>query len=400
MRGVHKSGIGRRELRAIGLTLALIGTWGYAFSGQTNDDAILGNARENYLARMSKAGIVGGTLVVLRPEREILEVDYGWASLERKTPAAETTIYDWGSITKLLTGLAVMQLEFRGLLRLDDALVSYVPAARRIKNPFRDTETITLRMLLTHTSGLQEASFLIPLTWDGDWPVWAQIEPNLNYLKVELKPGSGYLYSNLGSMLLGRVIEVVSGENYETYIDKNFFKPLNMPESYFNVTPYHLLDVKAQSYFAGTAGSPRRLYAPDLDQGFTATNGGWKGSVRDFKKFVRFLLGSADPAVQAVYDGILLRPKLESMWTPVVEAGQPNLAAGLAFLLKAEQGQFFIGSSGGTNGFVSNMFIHMETRTGVFMAGNTDNFAEVMRPTRDGLITLLAHAASRPAPVR
>jgi len=128
---------------------------------------------------------------------------------------------------------------------------------------------------MSHASGLQENSFIIPLEWDGDWPVWEQVETNFNYLNVERKPGSAYGYSNLGTMILGRVIEVVTGDDYETYIDKNIFKPLEMHRSYFDKTPYHLMKNKSRSYHAPVPGKPLRPYGPDVDQGFTTTNGGW-----------------------------------------------------------------------------------------------------------------------------
>jgi CubicO group peptidase (beta-lactamase class C family) len=374
----------------VGLVLSALTVAGPLAASLPQEGSVFLRAKEEFLERMSREGIVGGALVVLRADRELLEVDHGWANLEKKAPANEATIYDWGSITKLLTSLAVMQLEHHSGLRIDDPVQAHIPAFRNIRNPFRNTDRITLRMLMSHTSGLQEASFLIPLSWDGDWPVWAQIEPNLNYVRVERDPGTGYAYSNFGPMVLGRIIEVVSRDNYETYVDKNLFKPLGMPESYFNRTPYHLKANKAQGYFKGSAGTPRMLYAPDLDQGFTATNGGWKCSIRDFKKFVRFLLGSADPEAQAVYDGILPRALLESMWFPVAGADQPGLACGLGFLIKTQAGQSVIGSSGGANGFVSNMFIHRRSGTAVFMVGNTDNFGDVMRPVRDLLIEALA----------
>jgi len=378
----------------IGLMVGAFEILGRDLPAQVNGNSFLAKAKEDFVTRMSQAGIVGGSLVVLQADCELLEVNCGWGNLENKAPADSATIYDWGSITKLITSLAIMQLEHHGGLRIDDPVVKYVPAFRNIKNPFHDTDAITLRMLMSHTSGLQEASFLVPLSWDDEWPIWQQIEPNLNYMRVERKPGTGYGYSNLGPMLLGRVIEVVTRDNYETFIDKNIFKPLEMAESYFNATPYHLKKNKAQSYFAGSKGSLRKLYAPDLDQGFTMTNGGWKCSIQDFKKFVRFLLGSDNPRTQTIYNGVIPRPILEAMWIPVVGAGQADLAAGLGFLVKIQNGMSFIGSSGGANGFVSNMFIHRESKTGVFMVGNTDNFVDVMRPIRDFLIEALARRKS------
>lgn len=378
----------------IGLVAGAFEILGRDLPTQMEGHPFLEEAKESFIARMVQAGIMGGSLVVLRADSELLEVHWGWGHWENKAPADCATIYDWGSITKLITSLAIMQLECHGGLRIDDPVVKYIPAFRNIKNPFHDTDAITLRMLMSHTSGLQESSFLIPLSWDGEWPIWPQIEPNLNYMRVERKPGTVYGYSNLGPMLLGRVIEVATGDNYETFIDKNIFKPLEMAESYFNATPYHLRKNKAQSYFAGSKGSLFKPYAPDLNQGFTMTNGGWKCSIRDFKKFVRFLLGSDDPEIQARYNGVLPRPILETMWQPITEAGQADLVAGLGFLIKIQNGMSFIGSSGATNGFVANMFIHRESKTGVFTVGNTDNFADVMRPTRDFLIKGLSRLGS------
>ena len=255
----------------------------------------------DFVQKVIEAGIVGASLVVINPDEDLLEIHFGLADRDAKRKPDGETIYDWGSITKLLTCIAIMQLDRRGRLALDDPVVEYIPAFRKVNSPFGNADGITLRMLMSHASGLQEGSFLIPIDWDMDWPVWEQIEPVLNYLRVERTPGSAYGYSNLGTMILGRVIEVVTGEDYEVYVDKNIFKPLGMHHSYFDTTPYHLMKNKARSYHASVGPEPGKAYGPDVDQGFTTTNGGWKSSVLDFKAFVRFLLGSKNHAFWETY---------------------------------------------------------------------------------------------------
>ena len=357
-----------------------------------NNPKRLTDFKDIFIRKVSEAGIVGASLVILQPDRDILVAHHGFADLEAKLPPDDATIYDWGSITKLLTCIAIMQLDDQAILQIDDPVIKYIPAFRNVKNPFNNTETITLRMLMSHASGLQEGSFLIPLDWDMDWPVWEQIEPNFNYLRVEREPGSSYGYSNLGTMILGRVIEVVTKDSYEVYIDKNIFKPLEMHQSYFDATPRHLKKHKARSYHAAKEGESHIAYGPDVDQGFTTTNGGWKCSVGDFKKFVRFLLGSRDRAVQDRYDGVLPRELLESMWIPRLTTDQPGMSIGLEFLVIPLSGSTFIGHSGGANGFTSNVTIHLDSMTGFFMAGNTDGFTAVMKSFRDSLISWMAGA--------
>jgi CubicO group peptidase (beta-lactamase class C family) len=378
-----------------GCVLAAFPSFSSALS-QADAPKTLADFRDIFIKKLADAGIVGGSLAVLGSDRDLLDVHYGWADLERLMPPDEETIYDWGSITKLLTCIAIMQLDDQAILQIDDPVVKYIPAFRNVKNPFNNTETITLRMLMSHASGLQEGSFLIPLDWDMDWPVWEQIEPNFNYLRVEREPGSSYGYSNLGTMILGRVIEVVTKDSYEVYIDKNIFKPLEMHQSYFDTTPRHLKKHKARSYHAAKEGESHIAYGPDVDQGFTTTNGGWKCSVGDFKKFVRFLLGSRDQAVQDRYDGVLPRELLESMWIPRLTTDQPGMSIGLEFLVIPLGSSTFIGHSGGANGFTSNVTIHLDSMTGFFMAGNTDGFTAVMKAFRDSLMVYLAEARPQP----
>jgi len=333
---------------------------------------------DEFHKQMADKHIVGGALVISQPGKVLLETHYGMANKEKSMPAGENTIYAWGSITKTMTCIGIMQLHIRGKLDINDPVVKYLPAFGKVNNEFGDNSQITLKMLMSHTSGLQNGSFIIPLSWHKPWPRWEQLEPVFNYINIEHRPGTKYSYSNLGLLLLGRIIEVITLDDYEVYVDKNILKPLEMYSSYFDATPYHLIDKKAQGYYPYEEGQTRKLYDPDIDQGVTTSNGGLKSSIADFKKYVQFLLGSDDPGTAKLYDGILPRDVLESMWEPVHPFPKPEDGSiGLAFHIYTELGHRFIGHTGSANGFISQFMIHPETKTAFFAVGNTANSGAV-----------------------
>ena len=154
------------------------------------------------------------------------------------------TAYNWASITKTLTAIAILQLRDRGQLSLDDPAVRYVPELRQVHDAFGPVDDITIRHLLTHSAGFRNPTW----PWDCDdakdcdWQPfeptkWAQVAAMLPYTHVAFKPGSRWSYSNLGYVFLGQIIERLSGDDFEVYIDKNILKPLGMTASYFDRAP-------------------------------------------------------------------------------------------------------------------------------------------------------------------
>ncbi|MCP4711294.1 MAG: beta-lactamase family protein [Planctomycetes bacterium] len=368
---------------------------------QTNLTTACDTIIQNYQKLMTEHHIVGGALVVLQPDKIILESHYGLANEQTQTPADQNTIYAWGSITKTLTCIAIMQLQQKGLLDIDDPVVKYIPTFKNINNPYHNTDQITLKMLMSHTAGLQNASFIIPLSWHRPWPRWEQLEPVFNYITVEHEPGTKFSYSNLSLLLVGRVIEIVTHDDYEVYIDKNIFKPLQMYQSYFDATPYHLLPQKAQGYYPHTENQPRRLYHPDIDQGVTTSNGGLKSSINDFKKYLRFLLGSDDPQLQKRYNIVLPRDILESLWLPVHPFSNPdNGAICLGFHNYTDLTHPYIGHTGSANGFISLFNLHLPTKTAFFLTANTANVTNVHTPIKkqidQSLIPILKQSSEYP----
>lgn len=335
-----------------------------------------------YEQSMKVNGIVGSGMMVLQDGRVIAQEFYGQADRAKGTLVTENTIFHWASITKTLTGIAIMQLRDEGLISLDDPIIKYLPELNRVHNPHGSMAEIRLHHLMSHSAGLRNPTW----PWGGDQPwhpfeprEWAQIVAMLPYTSIDFKPGSRFSYSNPGVILLGRVIEIVSGEDYEVYIDKHIFKPLEMYRSYFDRTPKHLLKDRAAGYYLRDG---QLSVAPfDPDTGITVSNGGLNAPLSDMVKYVNFLLG--DPARQSLYDLILQRSSLLEMLKPqlMIEAGGlPEQTGqdrkdwvGLSFLLEENFGMNFYGHYGEQAGFISHFYVRPESRTAYLIAFNTNS---------------------------
>lgn len=349
--------------------------------------------KKNYEAEMRQQSIVGSSFYFMQDNQVIAKDFYGLADIEGNRKIDEDTIYHWASITKTLTGIAIMQLRDRGLLKLDDPVIKYLPELKAVHNPYGDMNEITIRHLMTHSAGFRNPTW----TWrddEKDWqpfepPRWEQLVAMMPYTEVLFKPGSRFSYSNPGVIYLGRIIELLTHDDYEVYLDKNIFKPLEMYRSYFDATPYHLLKNRAHSYYVRQGKrTPARF---DADTGITVSNGGLNAPLPDMAKYLNFLLGEAKK--QAIYDGVLKRSSLEEMWQPQLKAAgdytqgwmNDETSVGLSFFIDDIAGRRYVGHNGDQNGFKSYLSLCPRTRTASLLVFNTET-----RPTVNGTENLLA----------
>jgi CubicO group peptidase (beta-lactamase class C family) len=328
--------------------------------------------RDFYRAGVAQHAIVGSSLAVVGADGAILARDnVGLRDRTAGLPITNDTIFHWASITKTFTGIALMQLRDRGLVTLDDPIVKYVPELRKISDPYGPVENITIRQLLSHSAGFRAATW--PWASGADWepfepPGWEQLAAMMPYTRLEFPPGSKYSYSNPGLVFIGRVIEDLSGEPYETYIDKQILRPLGMTRTFFDRAPAFLRSDKSHSYFVTDEGTKEGPF--DFDTGVTVSNGGLNAPVDDMARYLGFLMGSADPVRQARYDTILSRASLEDMWRPVVPVSD-GVDMGLTFFLERHGGLDFIAHSGGQNGFISHFYLRRGSHLAYIVAFNT-----------------------------
>lgn len=328
--------------------------------------------REWRLSAQSE-GIVGASIGLVRDGTLVSLDSHGMADLETRRPVGHETIYHWASITKTFTAISIMQLRDRGLLSLDDPIVDYVPELRGVHNPYGSMEEITIRQLMSHSAGFRGSSW----PWAGGEPwqpheptEWSQLVAMVPYTRIHFEPGSRYSYSNPGIIFLGRVIEAVSGDVFEAYVDKNIFRPLGMRRAYFDVTPWHLRDHRSNHYFV-REGEPEPG-GLDFNTGITVSNGGLNAPVPDMARYLAFLLGSPMADVDA--DAVLTRGSLEEMWEPVVPIGEGPLghgSMGLSFFLHDKRGERVVGHTGTQRAFYSFFYLDPGSGTGVIAAYNT-----------------------------
>jgi CubicO group peptidase (beta-lactamase class C family) len=331
-----------------------------------------------YRQRVEQAGIVGSSLMFVKNGSVSLKHFVGYQDLATKRPVDEETIYHWASITKTLTGVAIMQLRDRGYFSLDDPAVKYVPELRQVHNPFGDISQVTIRQLMSHSAGFRAGTW----PWGGDQPWhpfeptrWEQVVAMFPYTEILFKPGSKYSYSNPGVIFLGRIIELFSGDDYEVYITKNIFMPLGMTRSFFDRAPYHLVAHRSHSYVRNDDGLKEQRF--DFDTGITVSNGGLNAPLGDMTKWLTFLIEGND--------GILKRTSLEEMSTPQIRAQDGeggsggDVQAGLSSFIERHPSKGsstgtieLVGHSGDQNGFISHLYFHRPTRSGYVVSFNTD----------------------------
>ena len=334
---------------------------------------------DGYRAALQRAGIAGSSLMVVRDGRIVARQNEGFQNAERREPVTDETIYHWASITKTFTGIAIMQLRDRGLLSLDDPVVKYVPELRLAHDPFGDISQVKIRHLMSHSAGFRAATW----PWGGDQPwhpfeptTWEQLVAMLPYTDVQFAPGTKYSYSNPGVIFLGRIIQQLSGDDYEVYVTKDILMPLGMRSTFFDRAPYYLLPHRSHSYFRDDAGIREARF--DFDTGITVSNGGLNAPFDDMAKYLAFLMGARDRAHDEV---VLKRSSLEEMWTPQIRATEgegvngADSSAALSFFVEHWNGVELVGHSGDQNGFISHLYLHRPSRTAWLVNFNTDTTA-------------------------
>lgn len=321
----------------------------------------------------------GMSVMVVKDGDVVYEAAFGMANGQKQIPAAPDTIYHWWSMTKVPTAIAILQLHDAGLLHLDDPVSRYLPYFEVTYNG-EAALPITIRQLLRHTSGLPD-----PMPAMIGWVhfedrVFNQTEllkqhlPQYSELKFEPDSTSGY--SNLGYLVLGAIIENVSQQRYEAYIQDQILAPLGMNDTSF------LYDQGAKDSFAVGSHPMLSMYTPllpfllDLRTLVNDRIGGilWFNPVYTDVTPSSGLLGSAEDAArlaQALLDneGLLTEDSLKLL-RPQGDAVQ-DLPLGWAEFSSGER--LWVQHRGGGPGFASIMRLYPEEGLGIVIMANSTN---------------------------
>ncbi|HDS1578152.1 TPA: beta-lactamase family protein [Stenotrophomonas maltophilia] len=330
-----------------GLLIATIGSSGFAIAAQGTqhpapgkvpaavDTATLRRIDDGVGQVMQRFNVPGAAVLVLKEGRPLHAKAYGLRDVEEGLAAGTGTPFEIGSITKQFTAAAVVRLQEAGKLKLDDPLARYLPDAPH-------AHQVTLRQLLGHTSGLhdyfdgpeQEVDALAtqPIAFD-------QLIARIADRPLDFAPGSRWSYSNTGYILLGRVIEVVSGEPYADYVCRHLLQPLGMHHT-FSLTDRERLDGMAVGY-RHEGGVLRRppYFHPD-----------WSGAAG-------FLVSTLDDLARwdrGLAEGrVVSKAGLAEMTTPLRTTDGDSTDYGLGLFVNSVYGQRRIGHTGGSQGFTT-----------------------------------------------
>ena len=225
---------------------------------------------------------------------------FGLADRRSGREAAPETLYKIGSVTKVLTAALLATLRDRGAVRLDDPVARYLPASARLPSDPRGAPAITLRHLVTHSSGLPRLPVnLKPKGRDvyGGYTT-ADLHEGLSRTTLDRPVGSGYGYSNLGFGLLGDALERARGKPYEALLRKELLEPLGMSRTGLRPTPSGALAT-------GYDGDDPAKEATPWDLGCLAPAGGLVSSVEDLARFVALQLRAGESGVEPISGGTL-----------------------------------------------------------------------------------------------
>lgn len=209
-----------------------------------------GEALDAWISARIPADGPGLAVIVVRDGEVILRKGYGLADIENNLQVKPEHVFRVGSITKQFTSAAIMLLQEDGKLSVTDPITKYLP-----DYPTHGYE-ITIHHLLTHTSGIQNYTD-IP-TWYGEYSKQSltpdELIASFSDEESNFDPGSAFRYSNSGYALLGAIIEVVSGETYETFIETRIFEPLGLDGTYYG-GDIKIIPNRAEGYEIGEDGT-------------------------------------------------------------------------------------------------------------------------------------------------
>lgn len=246
----------------------------------------IGAAMETHIAQNEIAGAV--TLVASKDKILHLEAT-GLADVASKKPMPTDAIFWIASMTKPVTGVAVLMLQEQGKLHVSDPVAKYLPEFANLKTPSGQPANLTITQILTHVSGLGE----VPQDAARDASTLADLTAISLSQPMQYEPGAQWRYNQAGINTAGRIVEVVSGLSFDAFLAKNIFEPLGMKDTTFYpmgaqlermVTPYKKDDASGQLEAAPQRrGFGSRNFPP-------LANGGLCSTAADYGRFAQMLL--------------------------------------------------------------------------------------------------------------
>jgi CubicO group peptidase (beta-lactamase class C family)/D-alanyl-D-alanine dipeptidase len=354
-----------------------------------------GSARKDYLEvvgelrpfiqrQMAEKGLPALSIAIIDDQQIVWAQGFGMADPKNKITATPNTVYRIGSVSKLFTDIAIMQLVEHGELKLDDPVTKYLPDFHP-KNPFGTP--ITLRQLMSHRSGLLREP-PVGNYFETSQPSLAATVHSLNDTALVFAPNAHTKYSNAAIAVVGYVLEVRSHKSFPEYLKSSVLDPIGLRSSSFQPDPAIIKNLaKAQMWtYDGLT-----FDAPTFQLGM-APAGSMYSTVNDLGHFVSVLMAQGKTE-----NGPLLKPAtLGEMWSPQF----PNPGGGtfgLGFTVRSLDGHRLVGQGGAIYGFATTLDLLPEDKVGVVVFATKDAVNAVTeRIGEEALRLVLAHRAGKP----
>jgi len=291
-----------------------------------------------------------GTVLVAEGDRIILDKGYGYANLEWKIPDVPEAKLRLGSITKQFTAASILLLEERGKLSTNDPVKKYMPDAPAA------WDKITIYNLLTHTSGIPSFTDFPDYRSTEATPTTPEkLVARFRDKPLDFQPGEKWKYSNSGYVLLGCLLEKISGQSYQDFVTQNIFKPLGMSDSGYDSNSA-IIPHRAYGYSPSPNGIVNAGY---IDMTIPFSAGALYSTTHDLLRWEQGLFGGK----------VLSAASLKKMTTPFKE----NYACGL--MVHTVNGHQVIEHGGGIEGFNTDLAYYPDDRLTIVVHGNLNGSA-------------------------
>lgn len=302
---------------------------------------------------VQQTGIPSASIAVVQHGKLVYTHAYGKARLQPPTPATPAMRYSIGSISKQFTAVAILLLQEQGKLSIDDPIGKYIPGLTR-------GDQITIRQILSHTSGYQDY-------WPEDY-VMTTMKPNVTAQQIidrwakkplDFEPGTRWQYSNTNFVIAGLIVEKVSGEQYFQFLSEHIFHPLRM-KSVWNSDQTQLPPADATPYYRHALG-PLRV-APKEGYGWMYAAGELAMSPHDLALWDQSMIA----------ESVLKPESYKQMFTEVTLADGKGTDYGLGVSIRSLGGHREIEHSGEVSGFVSDNIVLVDDGAAIAVCTNQD----------------------------
>jgi CubicO group peptidase (beta-lactamase class C family)/D-alanyl-D-alanine dipeptidase len=329
------------------------------------------------LWEMKEKKLPAFSIAIIDNQQTLYSAGFGEENVRQEKKANADSIYRVGSLSKLFTDIAVMQLVEKGELDLDADIRSVLPDFQPI-NPH--STPLTLRMLMTHQSGLVREP-PVGHYFDAKQPSLSETVSSLNRTTLTYAPNTRTKYSNAAVAVAGFALQTHTRQKFEDYLKQTILDPIGMTSSEFQLTPAVESHLAAASMWTVDG---RRFPAPKFELG-TAPAGSLYSSVNDMAKFVKVILNEGKIGDTQV----ISNTTLQEMIKPRLDDQGKSASFGIGFGLSRFEGQHAVGHGGAIYGYSTQLRILPESKLGVIGVTSLDGANGVVRRLTDYALRLV-----------